>query len=302
MALLLLRGRCRCWRRPALLPGPAWARAHPRPGDESLVAGRGLQVTGWRRRGPRSGVGRPRGGVLPPAVRRRAPRRAVRASGRGGPAAGGPCPAVPVNAGASRSPLTRSGADPAVGSVLPRGARPGAMPCLGGREHRRRRRVEGSWGSPPGFVVNWALTSRLGFPGKVSQVWPSPRPVIPARTWGIPCEESSYAAVSREGSVNGFSMTLFVLALCISRVQAPTTLVCAVEVFSPCRSAAGITAGTQLYRRKQRSGFNVLYNLISDRFVVLIGAVKKHWLDYRRWRKDSMGLLCEPCLLSLASV
>ncbi|XP_042653263.1 paraplegin-like [Tyto alba] len=37
MALLLLRGRCGCWR----LPAPAWARL--RPGSGALGAGRGLQ-------------------------------------------------------------------------------------------------------------------------------------------------------------------------------------------------------------------------------------------------------------------
>lgn len=41
--LLLLRGRCSCWRRPGLRPVPAWAR--PWPGGGSLGAGRGLQVT-----------------------------------------------------------------------------------------------------------------------------------------------------------------------------------------------------------------------------------------------------------------
>ncbi|XP_074737308.1 mitochondrial inner membrane m-AAA protease component paraplegin isoform X1 [Strix uralensis] len=43
MALLLLRGRCSCWRRPVSPPTPAWARARPRPGGGALGAGRGLQ-------------------------------------------------------------------------------------------------------------------------------------------------------------------------------------------------------------------------------------------------------------------
>ncbi|KAM9268729.1 mitochondrial inner membrane m-AAA protease component paraplegin [Cariama cristata] len=43
LRLLLLRGRCGCWRRPAPPPAPAWARARPRPGGGPLGAGRGLQ-------------------------------------------------------------------------------------------------------------------------------------------------------------------------------------------------------------------------------------------------------------------
>ncbi|NXW21926.1 SPG7 protein, partial [Circaetus pectoralis] len=43
LRLLLLRGRCGCWRRPAPPPDPAWARARPRPGGGPLGAGRGLQ-------------------------------------------------------------------------------------------------------------------------------------------------------------------------------------------------------------------------------------------------------------------
>lgn len=144
LRLLLLRGRCGCWRRPAPPPDPAWARARPRPGGGPLGAGRGLQVTG--RRSPRSGVGRPRGGASPPPCSAGSAAPSTGRERRGGPAA---------------SP----------------GERPARWGARASRLHRRRRR-EGSWVSPQGFVFKWALASRKAFPQKSAQVKASQRSVV----------------------------------------------------------------------------------------------------------------------------
>lgn len=152
LRLLLLRGRCSCWRRPAPPPAPAWARGYPRPGGGPLGAGRGLQVTGWRRRGQRSGAGRPRGGASPPPC---AAGSAVPGTGRGGAGRTG-------RGGLAGIARCRRLTEPFAPPESPLGAAGPAGCCACGAGSSREGQRGGAGSAL--MVFKWLLASRQGLP------------------------------------------------------------------------------------------------------------------------------------------